>query len=180
VNQAAPLQRTGPQLPGWSFLGVAVLMSGGLAAAIWVADHLHPDEVLCEAALFAHLASMVLGFGAVLAIDWVGLQWVLGLRPITDVVSTAGQVHAPIWIGLVGLVLSGILLGPDASNKLTQVKLGLVLLVTWNGLVATLLHRRFSRAGEPPPRLLLLLAALSAAISQAGWWGAMVIGFVNH
>jgi hypothetical protein len=180
VNQAAPLQRTGPQLPGWSFLGVAVLLSGGLAAAIWVADHLHPDEVLCEAALFAHLASMVLGFGAVLAIDWVGLQWVLGLRPITDVVSTAGQVQAPIWIGLVGLVLSGILLEPDASNKLTQVKLGLVLLVTWNGLVATLLHRRFSRAGERPPRLLLLLAALSAAISQAGWWGAMAIGFVNH
>lgn len=180
MNQAAPLQRTGPQLPGWSFLGVAVLMSAGLAAAIWIADRLHPDEVLCEAALFVHLASMVLGFGAVLATDWVGLQWVLGLRRITDVVNTAGQVQAPIWIGLVGLVLSGILLEPDANNRLTQVKLGLVLLVTWNGLVATLLHRGFARSGERPSRFLLLLAALCAAISQVGWWGAMVIGFMNR
>ena len=33
---------------------------------------------------------------------------------------------------------------------------------------------------ERPSRFLLLLAAVSAAVSQAGWWGAMVIGFINH
>lgn len=169
-----------PPLPGWSLFGVALLMSGGLGAAVWIADHLHPDEMLCEAALFAHLASMVVGFGAVLAIDWVGLQWLLGRGSISDVVSTAGHVQAPIWIGLVGLVLSGILLEPDAGDRLTQVKLGLVLMVTWNGLLACLLHRRFARTVDRPPSLLLAMSAVSATISQAGWWGAMLIGFLNH
>lgn len=155
-------------------------MSGALGAAIWIADHLHPDEILCEAALFMHLASMVLGFGAVLAVDWVGLQWVLGRRSMSEVVCTADHVQAPIWTGLVGLVLSGILLEPDATNRLTQVKLGLVLMVTWNGLLASRLHRRFVRAIDRPPRLLVAVAAVSAAVSQAGWWGAMLIGFLNH
>lgn len=171
---------TSPPLPVWSLLGVAILMSGGLGAAIWTADHLHPDEILGEAALFVHLASMVVGFGAVLVVDWVGLQWMLGRRAMSDVVSTAGHVQAPIWIGLVGLVLSGVLLEPDASHRLTQVKLGMVLMVTWNGLLASVLHRRLARETDRLPRLLLGVAALSAAISQAGWWGAMVIGFLNH
>lgn len=167
-------------LPGWALVGLAALMSAGLGAAIWVAQHLHPDRSLGEAALFVHLASMVLGFGAVLVVDWVGLQWMLGRRDLSDVVSTAGQVQAPVWAGLIGLVLSGILLEPDADNRLTQVKLGLVLVVTWNGLLACALHRRMAKVSPRAPRILLMMGALSGAISQAGWWGAMVIGFLNR
>ena len=174
-----------PPLPAWSLLAVGVLVSGGLGGALWVAEHLHPDETLCEIALFGHLASLVVGFGAVLSIDWVGLQWVVGRRTIVDVVATAGHVQTPIWVGLAGLTVSGMLVEPDVTRQLTQIKLGLVLLVTWNGLVATLLHRRLSAGalhagGRSPGRLLLTAALLSAGVSQAGWWGAMVIGFVNH
>ena len=84
---------------------------------------------------------------------------------------------------LASLTASGMLLEPDVTRQLTQVKLGLVLLVTWNGLVATLLHRRLAETGtrsSGPGHLLLAGAFLSAGVSHAGWWGAMVIGLVNH
>jgi len=177
VSAALPHQ----PLPGWSVLGLGLVLSTGLAGAVWVADHLNPDGVLHEAALFAHLASLVVGFGSVLAIDWVGLLWVLGRRGLADVLGIARNVQVPIWLGLAGLVLSGVLLEPDVSRTLTQVKLALVLTVTWNGLLAGFLHRKLSATGTAAaPRLLLATAALSAMVSQAGWWGAMVIGFVNH
>jgi hypothetical protein len=168
-------------LGDWVYVVLAgVLLSAGLAAAVWVADHLHADETLHEVALFAHLASLVLGFGSVLAIDSVALQWALRRRQLTDVLDVAGHVQVPIWVGLAGLVVSGMVLEPDIDATLTQTKLALVLTVTWNGLIAAVLHRRLKSREGQPGRLLLLVSAMSAGVSQAGWWGAMVIGFVNH
>jgi len=172
------LPRAGWSLPDWTLLAVGVPISAALAGAMWVAEHLQSDETLHEVALFAHLASLVVGFGAVLTIDWVGLLWILQLRSLSDVLDTAGNAQAPIWIGLTGLIVSGVLLDPDLGRELTQVKLGLVLLVTWNGLLAGFLHRKLT--AREPGRLLLAISGLSAIVSQGGWWGAMLIGFLNH
>ena len=129
-----------------------------------------------------HLASLVFGFGAVLAVDWVALLWVLRRRPLGDVLRTSRNTHLPAWLGYAGLLASGALLEPDLSSWATRVKLALVVLIGWNGLVATVMQEPLDRvAGRPrrPDRRLLLACGALTLLSQLGWWGAMAIGFVN-
>lgn len=166
-----------PPLPSWVPYVVAGLALTGLGgASVWTAAHIAPDQTLHEAALFAHLACLVVGFGAVLTVDWVALRWMAGRSELVDVLRQAGNVHVPIWAGFGGLVLSGVLLEPDLTGPITQAKLGLVLLIGWNGLLAMWLHARLS---EDPRRFRLSLCAITASLSQLGWWGAMAIGFLN-
>jgi hypothetical protein len=177
VLEAPELASEQPWLPGWAPLavtGAGIAVAGG--ACLWAAGHVHPDRVLHDAALFVHLASLVVGFGAVLTVDWVALLWLLRRRRLTDVLTTASNVHVPIWAGYAGLVLSGVLLEPAVDSAVTQVKLALVLLIGWNGLVAMWLHHLLQ--GEVR-RVVIAVSAVSAGVSQAGWWGAMVIGFAN-
>lgn len=166
-----------PQLPSWvPYVAAGIALTGMGAASVWTACHLAPDRALHDAALFTHLACLVVGFGAVLTVDWVALLWVAGRCELLDVLRQAGNVHIPIWAGFGGLVLSGVLLEPDVTSPVTQAKLGLVLLIGWNGLLAMWLHARLS---QDPGRLRLGVSAATASLSQLGWWGAMVIGFLN-
>jgi hypothetical protein len=177
VLEAPALAPAQPRLRGWAplaVIGAGIAVGGGFC--LWTADHVHPTPVLHDAALFVHLASLVVGFGAVLTVDWVALLWVLRRRRLTDVLTTASNVHVPIWAGYAGLVLSGVLLEPALDSLITQVKLALVLLIGWNGLVAMWLHHLLQ--GEVR-RVLIAVSAVSATVSQGGWWGAMVIGFAN-
>ncbi|GAA6527610.1 hypothetical protein [Intrasporangium sp. DVR] len=166
-----------PHLPSWTryiAAGIALPVLG--AASVWTACHLAPDQTLHDVALFAHLACLVVGFGAVLTVDWVALRWLARQCDLSDVLRQAGNVHVPIWGGFAGLVLSGVLLEPDVTSPMTQAKLGLVLLIGWNGLLAMWLHARLT---DDPRRHRLGLSAVTASLSQLGWWGAMAIGFVN-
>lgn len=166
-----------PPLPTWApHLAAGLALPGVGAVAVWTAGHVGPDRTLHDAALFAHLACLVVGFGAVLTVDWAALRWIAGRGDLRDLLRQAGHVHVPIWAGFGGLVLSGVLLEPDVSDPATQAKLGLVLLIGWNGLLAMWLHARLSR---DPGRLRLGVSALTAFASQVGWWGAMMIGFLN-
>ncbi|GGP61871.1 hypothetical protein [Streptomyces abikoensis] len=159
------------------------------AATVWAAVHLRADPLLHDVALFVHLACLIVGFGAVLTVDWLGLLWLLGKRPLTEVLRAADAVHPPIWLGLAGLVGSGMLLHPDPGALLTRVKLGLVLVVALNGLHAWTLQPRLAAlpAGGPEPatvsrrarRALVARCASTVLVSQLGWWGATVIGFLN-
>ena len=169
---------TRPPLPVWARWGVAALVCVGWSTAVWTAGHVSTDPVLEKVALFAHLACLVVGFGAVLALDWWGLQWLLGRRTLPEVASLSGGTHQPVWIGLGGLVLSGVLLSPDLDAPLTQLKLVLVLVVALNGVQAHDLQRRLESLREFP-RAILARCLLTAGVSQAGWWGCMLIGFVN-
>jgi hypothetical protein len=169
-----------PELPVWVVVAAAtVAMSVAMAAVMWAATHVHPDPVLRDAALFVHLACLVLGFGSVLAVDWVACLWLAQRRTLADLVRTAGNAHLPIWVGYAGLVASGMLLEPDLTSRVTVLKLGLVLVIGWNGLLAGVLRRRLSHLREQPGHELLTAAAVVGAVSQLGWWGAMVIGFLN-
>ncbi|MCC3778534.1 hypothetical protein [Streptomyces sp. UNOB3_S3] len=164
------------------------------AAAVWAAVHLRADPLLHDVALFVHLACLIVGFGAVLTVDWLGLLWLLGKRPLTEVLRAADAVHPPIWLGLAGLVGSGMLLHPDPGALLARVKLGLVLVVALNGLHAWTLQPRLtalsSGALSPSPspspspsrgsrRALVARCAAGVLVSQLGWWGATAIGFLN-
>jgi hypothetical protein len=138
------------------------------------------DADLRQVALFAHLAALVLGFGAVLTLDWFGLMWMLRRQTLTTLVRVAQVVHTPIWLGLAGLTLSGVLLAPNTSAPLTVVKLLAVLVVALNGLVAAKVQERLlALDGGTPSRRLLLTSVLVAGISQAGWWTATLVGFLN-
>lgn len=166
-----------PRLPSWApYLVAGLALTGGGAGAVWTAGHLAPDAALHDAALFLHLACLVIGFGAVLTVDWVALTWIAGRCQLHDVLRQAENVHVPIWAGLVGLVLSGVMLEPNLTDPLTQAKLGLVALIGWNGLLAMWLHARLS---EDPGRFHLGISVISASLSQLGWWGATMIGFLN-
>ncbi|MFD4975491.1 hypothetical protein [Streptomyces sp. NPDC058424] len=155
----------------------APLLSGGGPAR----RRLHADPALHTAALFVHLASLVLGFGAVLVADYYGLLWISGRCTLIDALGSTARLHVPIWTGLAGLVLSGMMLHPDPTSTFTRIKLALVLILTLNGLQAGLLNRRMARQASSPPLAPRLLAwgATTALVSQICWWGAVVIGFRN-
>ncbi|MGZ9928297.1 hypothetical protein ACXNSR_00200 [Streptomyces sp. NC-S4] len=165
-------------------LGVlGVLACGAEAALCWTAGHLHADATLQMAARFLHIAALVIGFGAVLAVDWIGILWLAGRRRLTHILDASNALATPIWVGLAGLTVTGALLRPDLDNPLTLVKLGLVLAVTLNGLYAHGLGQRltpYRNKGLPAvPRRLLLQSGLAATLSQVGWWGSALIGFIN-
>ncbi|MFE5772708.1 hypothetical protein ACFQ7O_30610 [Streptomyces sp. NPDC056485] len=68
------------------------------------------DESIHTAALFVHLASLVLGFGAVLSANYHGLLWATWRAPLTELVPAVSPPHLPIWAGVGGLVVSGLML----------------------------------------------------------------------
>jgi hypothetical protein len=138
--------------------------------------HLH------DVVLLGHLAALALGLGAVLAIDWHGLLWLLRRIELAELLTVTSRLTTPVWLGLTGLVASGALLSPDTDSPLTRLKLVLVALVTVNGLHAGALHGALQRAGAsgaPLPRGLLLRGLAAGAVSQLGWWGATAIGMLN-
>lgn len=169
------------RLPSWCGNAAASLaVCLGWAATTWIALHLRADVTLHTAALFVHLASLVLGFGAVLAIDYYGVLWLTGRKTRREVLDFTAPLHLPVWAGLGGLLFSGAFLHPDLSSPLTCVKLGLVLVLSLNGVQASALHHRLASVdGGPVSRSLMIRAAVTASVSQAAWWGAVAIGFWN-
>lgn len=149
-----------------------------LAAVLWAAPGIRVEPVVHRVALFGHLAALLLGFGSVLAVDWTGLLWLLRRRTIGDVLLVAGSLHGAIWTGYAGLLVTGAVLGPNIAVPETAAKLALVLVIGWNGVLAGAVQSLLERPGAMS-RQALLVAGLSTTVSQACWWGAIVIGFAN-
>lgn len=164
-------------LPDWLPLAaVAVAIVAAAPPCLWIAGHAHPSHTTHEIALFFHLGALVLGFGAVLVVDWVALLWTLGRRTTEEMLRAADNSLVPIWAGYSALVLSGLLLEPDLGSSMTRFKLALVLVIGLNGVVALWLHRALHRG---PNLRLMVVGGCCALLSQAGWWGAIVIGHLN-
>lgn len=164
-------------IPPWvSLAAVATAIVAAAPPCLWIAGHAHPSHTTHEVALFLHLASLVLGFGAVLVIDWVALLWTLGRRSTTEMLRAADNSLAPIWAGYAGLVLSGLLLEPDLASPVTRMKLALVLAIGLNGVVALWLHRALQQGAN---LRLMLLGGMCATVSQLAWWGSLLIGHLN-
>jgi len=161
------------------FAAAACAASAVLALAIWVSAHVHPDPVLRNVALFVHLASLVLGFGAVLVADYFIILWVIRRFTFAEAIGGVARLQMPIWIGLLGLVLSGVLLNPDLAGGMTRVKLVFIALLTLNGLQATILGRRMEASAGELSVQLLIWGAVTTTVSQVCWWGSVWIGFWN-
>lgn len=161
-----------------------LIVAAGWAASIWIGTLLEPPEWLHGIALFVHLASLIIGLGAVLMVEWYGLLWATGWRSVRDLRQVDRTLRLPIWVGLIGLLASGALLQPQLDSPPTIVKLVAVLVVALNGVALTRWTSYFSRL---PPRLPFRMLPTkarvrfiaSAVVSQAAWWTAVVIGMLN-
>lgn len=137
--------------------------------------------------LFVHLISLVVGFGAVLVIDIFGLLWLLkwfgvDLNLVRRVATITQRL---IWIGFIGLVLSGVplLIMKGKVSDMTKIKLFLVVLIGFNGVFLHYIKKGLDSLGENiqvVPARYYFRIALASAISQLGWWGATAIGFYNR
>jgi hypothetical protein len=162
-------------------VGFVAALALGWAGVVLLAAHVQAPTTVRHIALFVHLVSVVAGFGAVLAVDLLGVLWLTGRRDLRDVASLAMTLELLIWSGLVGLTISGIFLEPEMAPR-TWVKMTLVFVVIVNGCHARRLIRFAAHApaalrpaGAPP--CYFRQVVVTSAVSQIGWWGALVIGF---
>ncbi|GAA4374014.1 hypothetical protein [Agromyces bauzanensis] len=161
-----------------------VLITGGWAATIWVSTLLAPPPWLHTTALFVHLASLVVGLGAVLMVEWHALLWATEWRTVRDLRQVDVTLKPPIWAGLIGLLASGALLQPDLEAPTTIVKLLAVLVVSLNGVALTQWTAYLGRFPRKMrfralPRRARIRFIATAVVSQLAWWTAVTIGMLN-
>jgi transposase-like protein len=170
------------RLPVWSRL-LGVLAAWGCALLLSLVATAAERVVGLAAAV--HVLCLAVAFGAVIVVDWHGLLWLAGRRGLLESTRLAAASAPLIWCGLGGLMVSGAFLHPDLTRPLTWTKLLLVLLLGVNGAVTGHTARALRRL--PPsvshtevPRRLKATVACAAGISQIGWWGTILIGFLTH
>ena len=168
---------------------IRLFLLGLLCTAGWLGSLLVGHFVDCgpelhRIGLAVHILALVLSFGTILVVDWLGLLWLMGKVQMHESPKLEAAAKPLIWGGLALLLASGALIQPDLTNPVTVIKLVCVLALMLNGLsIAPAMHRMFAlppetRFGELGRRLRnRLLIALS--ISQACWWTAVLIGLVN-
>jgi hypothetical protein len=135
-------------------------------------------------ALFAHLTFLILGFGAVLVIDTFGLLMLLKKQTLDQVKKTASVTQPLIWVGWTGMVVSGanLIYLKGYVDSLTAIKIFLVLMIGFNGLFLHNIKKALEhfKHDSDIPRLWRFRIFFASLISQLGWWGALVIGFVHR
>ncbi|HYE22282.1 MAG TPA: hypothetical protein VD998_01690 [Verrucomicrobiae bacterium] len=142
------------------------------------------DTPLFYTFLFVHLISLIIGFGAVIVIDTMGLLWLLKKAELKFLVKVADITQALVWTGWTGLVFSGLVLITSKGyiDNLTWIKIFFVLMLGVNGLFLHLIKGSIAvavRTGVVTP-ILKFRIGLTTAISQLGWWGAITIGFLHR
>ncbi|MDQ0620162.1 hypothetical protein [Arthrobacter globiformis] len=163
---------------------LGALCTAGWAASLLVGHYVECGPELHRIGLAVHILALVLSFGTILVVDWLGLLWLLGKVQMHESGKLEAAAKPLIWGGLALLLTSGALIDPDLTNPVTVIKLGCVLVLMLNGLsIAPAMHQLLAlpahtRFGELGRRLRLrLMVALS--ISQACWWTAVLIGLIN-
>ncbi len=163
---------------------LAVACSAAWLASVLIGGFLDPGPEIHGVALAVHILALVLAFGAILVLDWVGLLWLLGRRDVHDTRRLDSAAQPLIWGGLAILLVSGALLHPELSSPPTQIKLVSILVLMLNGLVLTRTMKQLHRL--PPGTLFTAMAAglrarLLAAlcISQTCWWTSVLVGLFN-
>lgn len=178
--QPAPLTRR--QMRRLVLLGM--LCSAGWLVSVLVGHFVDCGPELHRIGLAVHILALVLSFGTILVVDWLGLLWLLGKVEIHASGKLEAAAKPLIWGGLALLLTSGALIDPDLTNPVTVVKLVAVLVLMLNGLsIAPALHQllalpphtRFSEL----TRGLRLRLMIALTVSQACWWTAVLIGLIN-
>jgi hypothetical protein len=166
------------------YVALAALCLIGWAGSLAVGMSVDCGPDMHRIGLACHILALVLSFGAILVVDWVGFLWLLGKRDLHDTHRLETAAQPLIWGGLAVLLISGALIRPDVSNPLTQVKLLCVLLLMLNGIALAptmkLLHAlpagtHFTAVAKRLRRRLLI----AFCISQGCWWTSILVGLLN-
>ncbi len=125
-----------------------------------------------------------MGFGAVMVIDTFGLLWLLKKVKLSFVQQVANTTQPLIWIGWSLLVLTGIplIVMKGGVSGLSMIKIFAVLLLGVNGVYLHIIKKSMDNINDNSvmPSLAKFRITLASFISQAGWWTAVVIGFLNN
>lgn len=142
------------------------------------------DTTLFFIFLFVHLSCLILGFGSVLVTDLYGLLWIRDRIRFTQVTRVSGVTQNFIWAGWIGMVAAGIplLILKGEIDNLMMIKLFFVALIGINGIFLHFLHQKVKKykKGEHVPNSFMFRLMLSLFVSQLGWWGALLIGFMHR
>ncbi|MEO3934255.1 hypothetical protein WMO79_15780 [Micrococcaceae bacterium Sec7.4] len=166
-----------------------VFVLSAAAAAAWLlsvtlSTAVHPDSFVHNIAVVLHVLSMVVAFGAIILLDWHGFLWLIGRRKLAETIRLDGAATPLIWGGLAGMLATGVFLNPHLNNPMTDVKLAAVLMLSLNGIMLIPLMRRLARLPDDAVFTDLTIGQrthllVCLVISQACWWTAIVIGFIN-
>jgi len=186
-EQPVPLSHPDEVFPALSRIALThriVLIVIAWSLAVLAAMRVTPSDDVQSVALVLHVLALVVAFGAVVVVDWHGLLWMAGRRGLSESTRLAASASPLIWGGVAGLLCTGVLLNPDPSRPLTWVKLCLVLVLAVNGAGLSRLRRDTAHLGAVAslaqlPRRLRHTMATAMLVSQASWWGVIVIGFVT-
>lgn len=134
--------------------------------------------------LFVHLSCLILGFGSVLVTDLYGLLWIRDRVRFTQIVKVSGVIEKFVWAGWGGMVAAGIplLVLKGEIDNLMILKLAFVVLIGINGIFLHLLQKKLRefRDDDDVPDIFMFRLMLSIILSQLGWWGAIIIGFLHR
>jgi hypothetical protein len=163
---------------------LAIVCAAGWLASLLVGHYVDCGPELHRVGLAVHILALVLSFGTILVVDWLGLLWLRGKVEMHASGKLEATAKPLIWGGLALLLMSGALINPDLDNPFTVVKLISVLILMLNGLsIAPAMHRlmalpphtRFSEL----TRSLRLRLMFALTVSQACWWTAVLVGLIN-
>lgn len=134
--------------------------------------------------LFFHLSFLILAFGSVLVTDLYGLLWMLDRVRFNQIVKVSSVTEKFIWTGWAGMVAVGIpmIIMKGEVDNLMIMKLLFVGLVGLNGYPLHLLQKKMKEFKEEDvvPGIFIFRLTLSITLSQIGWWGALLIGFLHR
>lgn len=134
--------------------------------------------------LFFHLVGLIVGFGSVLVMDTFGLLWIFKKTHMSFVHKVADVTQRLIWIGWTTMVFSGIglITLKGYVDNLTKIKIFFVLMVGVNGIYLHFIKKSTQHLGDHDRMTALqqFRITLASVISQVGWWGALMIGFVHR
>jgi hypothetical protein len=155
-----------------------------LALSVVLSAVIHPSRGVYTAGVVVHLISLVIGFGAVVLVDWFGVLWLTGRRQLGEVGRTAEAANPLIWAAIVGLIASAAVLKPNLASGLTWVKIAAVLLICLNGVSLSAVGKGLSGQSAYTPQSLpasLRRRLVTATVaSHLGWWTAIAIGLVTN
>lgn len=134
--------------------------------------------------LFFHLSFLILGFGSVIVTDLYGLLWIWDRIRFSQIIDVSGVTEKFIWTGWTGMVAAGIpmILMKGEVDNLMMIEIALVVLIGLNGIPLHMIQKKLQKYknAEIVPGIFIFRLSLSITISQIGWWGAVIIGFLHR
>ena len=130
-----------------------------------------------------HLAALCAAYGSVVIVDLIGLLWLGKQIERERMLAITAWAQPIIWAGIIVMMISGAMLGPDLSRPLTKVKMTLIILLAINGLNLDALRKRTKgltgQSFWDAPTSYKAWSVFSIVLSQALWISIVVVAALN-